>query len=171
MHFEENQLNISKAIQYLHSEKLIHGNLIPKYIYLTMEGEVKLTAFDYANPGLFDSKNSITRDAEDLKTDACRYLSPESLQRNRKVDFKSDIWSLGCIIYMIFYERHPFSDLKTDEIVQGHKKKFQPDFKFLDETVPKAIQDLLKQCNKINSSQRCEVSHIIHTLSSLKIQK
>jgi len=164
-------INISRAIQYLHSEKVIHGNLIPKYIYLTLDGEVKVTAYDYTNPGLFDSKTSFSRDAEDLKTDACRYLSPESLQRNKKVDFKSDIWSLGCVIYMIFYERHPFSELKADELVQGHKKKVQPDFKFHDETIPLEIQDLVKQCIKINSSQRCEISHIIHTLSNIKILK
>ncbi len=65
---------------------------------------------------------------------------------------------------MIFYERHPFVDLKAEEIAQVYKKKVQPDFKFQDENVPTLIQDLLKQCIKPNPSHRCNISHIIDTL-------
>lgn len=160
-------LKVTGAIQSLHLEKFSHGNLTPKNIYLSQNNDVIISGYGHQNPKFYDNESNFCKDDTIIVGEAVRYLAPETFQKNRIVETSSDIWSLGCLMYLIFTEKPPLFHLNTTDILQAHKKKIAFDLKFTDET-PQSIQDLIKQCIDADPKSRNDSSYIIHILHTVK---
>jgi MAP/microtubule affinity-regulating kinase len=93
-------LQIVEAISYLHSFGIAHGDLKPDNIVLTAEGDVKLIDFGYCKEKLigFDEDKSGT----------VKYGSPELFQSGAYNTQKSDIWSLGILLFVMATGRFPY---------------------------------------------------------------
>ena len=156
-------LKVAKAIQSLHFAKIPHGNLTPNSIYVSQNHEIVVSKYGYQNPKFYDEKTTFDKNEDFGIGEALKYLSPESLQKNKIIGLKSDIWSLGCIIYLIFCQKTLLNSVNIIDILQAQKKKIHFDFRFNNET-PKAIQDIIQQCIKINPKDRCDISFVINTL-------
>lgn len=50
------------------------------------------------------------------------YRPPEMLDQYSKfdIDYKADIWMIGCILYTLCYAKHPFMDAQKLAIINGH---------------------------------------------------
>ncbi len=104
--FEEEQviewfLQICLALKHIHSQRILHRDLKTQNIFLTSKGEVKIGDFGIAR---------ILQHTYDLVHTAIGtpyYLSPEICQE-KPYNQKSDIWSLGCILYEMLTLRHAF---------------------------------------------------------------
>ena len=104
--FEEEQvidwfLQICLALKHIHSRRILHRDLKTQNIFLTSKGEVKIGDFGIAR---------ILQHTYDLVHTAIGtpyYLSPEICQE-KPYNQKSDIWSLGCILYEMLTLRHAF---------------------------------------------------------------
>ncbi|MFN7171191.1 MAG: serine/threonine protein kinase [Fimbriimonadaceae bacterium] len=92
----------ASALQYTHSQGVVHRDIKPANIQLMKDGRVKLTDFgialDQANP-------QITRQGEQWGTPS--YMSPEQV-KGVKADHRSDIFSLGSVIYEMFLGEKAF---------------------------------------------------------------
>lgn len=162
-------LKITDAVQSLHIEKISHGNLIPKNVFISKKNEVIVTGYGYHTPKIYNNDPTFTQGDNISAGEAVRYLAPEALQRIRHIDIKSDIWSLGCLFYLIFYERQPMNNLSVIDILQSYRKKANTELKFTDE-IPKPLQDLIAQCVKIDPKERCDTSYIINVLHTVKLK-
>lgn len=89
------------ALQYLHSVRIMHRDLKPANVLLTLEGVVKV-----GDLGLGRHLSEATVQAHS-KVGTPLYMSPEVL-RGDGYDWKSDVWSLGCILYELAMLRSPF---------------------------------------------------------------
>ncbi|MDJ0761542.1 MAG: serine/threonine-protein kinase [Myxococcota bacterium] len=87
---------------------LIHRDISPKNVLISYDGFVKLIDFGVAWIRGKESK----KDSEAMKG-KLGYMSPEQM-RNESIDKRSDIFSLGIVMYMMFTGHHPFS-ANTDE--------------------------------------------------------
>lgn len=58
---------------------------------------------------------------------------------------KTDVWGLGCLMYLVFEERLPLEDLTREEIQTFMKKRIGLDLKFSSET-PSTIKDAILKC-------------------------
>lgn len=88
---------ISAAIEHLHSKRIIHRDLKPANILITMQGCVKLSDF-----GLSCFQNSRSRLLTVCGTPY--YMAPERISEEPYTS-KSDMWSLGCILYEVCLQR------------------------------------------------------------------
>jgi serine/threonine protein kinase len=119
---------VCAAIQEAHSMGIIHRDLKPDNIMLTthqgVEDWVKVCDFGIAKlePEFGEETGSVAQ-ATLTHTGAIlgtpMYMSPEQL-RGRKADARSDIYSLGCIMYEMLTGKPPFASKNTAEIVVGH---------------------------------------------------
>lgn len=98
------------AISYAHRHGVIHGDLKPENILLTADGVLKIIDFGIAS--LTNAKHSTG-----LIAGTPAYMSPEQ-KRGEVLDTRTDIYSLGIIIYELLTSRNPFpEDMPTDEVL------------------------------------------------------
>ncbi|XP_037896148.1 dual specificity protein kinase TTK [Glossina fuscipes] len=109
------------AVDYIHQNGVIHSDLKPAN-FLMINGRLKLIDFGIASNIAVDSTSII----KFSQAGTFNYISPEALidtstgsspMRNNqpkiKISTKSDVWSLGCILYLLLYKRTPFSHIKN----------------------------------------------------------
>ncbi|CAM9405754.1 unnamed protein product, partial [Heterosigma akashiwo] len=105
-HFEERVIwkyfsQICEAISHMHERRIMHRDLKPANIFLTLNGEVKV-----GDLGLGRELSEDTLEARS-KVGTPLYMSPEVL-RGDGYDFKSDVWSVGCLLYELAKLKSPF---------------------------------------------------------------
>ena len=105
-HFPEDQVidwfvQLCLAMKHVHDRKILHRDLKSQNIFLTRTGRVKLGDFGIAKV--------LSGTADNAKTvvGTPYYLSPEIIE-NRPYNFKSDIWSLGVLLYELCNLKPPF---------------------------------------------------------------
>lgn len=109
-----------QCVHYIHEHGVIHLDLKPAN-FLMVKGRLKLIDFGIASNIAFDS-TSIMKFSQ---AGTFNYISPEALidtstecspagtQPKIKMSKKSDIWSLGCILYLLLYKKTPFAHIKN----------------------------------------------------------
>jgi len=92
-----------QALHFSHQHGIIHRDVKPANIMISKTGAVKVMDFGIAR-AIADA-NSVTQTAAVIGT--AQYLSPEQA-RGEKVDARSDVYSLGCVLYEILTGEPPF---------------------------------------------------------------
>ena len=95
--------DVLTALEAAHAQGVIHRDIKPGNIMLSPKGEVKVTDFGIAR--LTTTAETVAQTAAILGT--ASYLSPEQAQ-GQPVDGRSDIYSLGCVLYEMVTGRPPF---------------------------------------------------------------
>jgi serine/threonine-protein kinase len=100
-------LGVLDGMQHAHEQGIVHRDLKPANVMLTQDGAVKITDFGIARM-FFGPK--VTRGPRVLGT--VEYIAPERVQ-GKKADARSDVYSLGILLYEMVSGRLPF-DASTD---------------------------------------------------------
>ena len=96
-------VQITLALDFIHTRKILHRDLKSQNVFLTKDGQIKLGDFGIARV------LNRTVDLAQTSIGTPLYMSPECCN-NKPYSFKSDVWSLGCILYeMCTGGRHPFN--------------------------------------------------------------
>ena len=90
---------IFKGLEYLYKNKILHRDIKPHNI-LVKDGVIKISDFGFAKA--FEKNELIT-----TFCGSPLYMAPEII-KNKEYNLKSDIWSLGVIIYELFTKKHPY---------------------------------------------------------------
>ncbi|MBC7871832.1 MAG: protein kinase, partial [Chitinophagaceae bacterium] len=111
---------IARGLSFAHGRGIIHRDLKPSNILLDDEGNACLTDFGLAK--LISGGSDITKTGNIVGTPA--YMSPEQL-RGDSLDHRSDIYSLGVILYQMLTGRPPFEGGSTDviSVIYKHLEK------------------------------------------------
>ena len=98
-----------ETVAVVHQQNIIHSDLKPAN-FLIVNGTLKIIDFGIASK-ISDDKTHVTKDNT---MGTFNYMSPEAIQsgENVKIGVKSDVWSLGCILYQMVYKRLPFGHIK-----------------------------------------------------------
>ncbi|HYH28742.1 MAG TPA: protein kinase, partial [Actinomycetota bacterium] len=105
---------VARALGAAHSQGLVHRDIKPGNVLITDAGEVKVTDFGIARAA---SGTSITMTGAILGT--ASYVSPEQAQGG-VVDARSDVYSLGCVLYEMLAGRPPFTGASPVAIATQH---------------------------------------------------
>ncbi|MBN2384210.1 serine/threonine protein kinase [bacterium] len=108
-------VQVCQALAYMHSKGIIHRDLKPHNIFIQKNGELKVMDFGLAK--ILDSSVNLTQEGAILGT--ATYMSPEQA-RGKNIDFRSDIYSLGAIIYHCLCGVPPFSGRNPMDILNKH---------------------------------------------------
>jgi beta-lactam-binding protein with PASTA domain len=132
-----------QALNFSHQHGIIHRDVKPANIMISRAGAVKVMDFGIAR-ALADSGNPVTQTAAVIGT--AQYLSPEQA-RGEQVDARSDVYSLGCVLYEMLTGEPPFigdtpvavayQHVREDPVAPSHKRQgISPE---LDAVVLKAL--------------------------------
>lgn len=120
-HIQEQDLNMYQAVdliiavgtgvEYIHNHGIVHGDMKPENILISAAGAVKIADF-----GLSKAETLFSLGRERLRGTK-RYMAPEQLTR-KKVDPRTDIYSLGVSCYELFTGVSPYVGKTQDEIIK-----------------------------------------------------
>lgn len=141
--FKDIFLQVLEGMDILHQNGIIHRDLKPSNIMITGKGKIKILDFGLAKE-ITDTEKTTT--VGELAVSP-HYVSPEQAKGD-DVDFRSDIYQLGLILYSALSGSHPFKDANTMEMLYHHIHT-KPDKlssqgvkipKFLDYGIEKALE-------------------------------
>jgi serine/threonine-protein kinase len=134
--------DVAKALCYLDTVKLVHRNIEPESILLTDHGPAKLSGFTIAKDK--SPNGSETWIEHDLGS--ALYLAPEFLRGDRGLDGRSDIYSLGCVLYHMLTGLAPFDAKNAAVVLEAHAIRTPTDPRELRQDLPAPLVDVVDRC-------------------------
>ena len=128
---------IARALDHAHSRGIIHMDIKPQNIMLPKDGSVKITDFGIAQ--LEDPTQS--NDGPDEAVGSIHYISPEQA-RGEPVDARSDIYSLGVVMYEMLTGRLPFNGRTVEEVARQHFTVIPDAPGVLDPDIPPELEEI-----------------------------
>ena len=148
---------ILDALNYAHSQGIIHRDIKPGNIMITDKREVKITDFGIAKQVKKSGKPEhtvLTKEFTLIGTP--QYMSPEQI-RQEKVNEKTDVFSAGVVLYEMLTARLPFENVKETEsttaITNTLTKKLQSP-KMINKKIPGKLEDILLKALEKNPEKR-----------------
>ncbi|KAL0237814.1 hypothetical protein GEMRC1_012288 [Eukaryota sp. GEM-RC1] len=152
-------IQICLGLRSLHDRNILHRDLKSANIFLHSEAIVKIGDLGVAK--LLKADDALAK----TSIGTPYYLSPE-IWRNRPYNSKSDIWSLGCLLYEIISFRHPFvaNDIRSlsNRVLSG---KYDP----LPPRYSKDIRELVSRMLVVDASKRPTLDEILQ-LPSIQLR-
>ena len=160
---------IAEALEAAHDKDIIHRDLKPSNVMLTSKGQAKVLDFGLgrvlAERVLASGLNTETTPDETgagVVMGTAPYMSPEQA-RGDEVDHRTDIWSLGCVLYETLAGRRAFPGRTTSDTIVAVLDR-EPDWKALPEATPLLVRSLLRRCLKRDQSKR------LHDIADARIE-
>ncbi|XP_022916049.2 dual specificity protein kinase TTK [Onthophagus taurus] len=154
------------AVKQIHENGIIHSDLKPAN-FLAVRGKLKLIDFGIAST----VEHDMTSVVKNVQIGSFNYISPEALHNNSrdtqkaefKISYKSDVWSLGCILYQFVYGKTPFQHIgnmyaKLGAILDPDQKINYPEANW----VPSKIISTIKDCLKYDMKSRPSIDELIN---------
>jgi len=141
-------LNICDALSYAHQRGMIHRDIKPANIMLDIYGQAILMDF-----GIVKILGGTSHTATGAVLGTARYISPEVI-RSEQADQRSDIYSLGVMIYEMLSGQPPFRSDSTMSLMMMHLNDPVPDPRTLRADLPIELVNIMLRCLEKNRANR-----------------
>ena len=139
-------IQVCMGIEAAHNNHIIHRDIKPQNIIISMEGKVKVTDFGIAKAA---TSNTITSNV----MGSVHYTSPEQA-RGGYSDEKSDIYSWGITMFEMLTGRVPFNGETTVAIAIKHIQEELPSPRELVEEIPASVESIVMKCCQKSPDRR-----------------
>ena len=134
-------IQIARALEYAHEKGIVHSDIKPHNILITQEQLAKVTDFGIAQTM---TSNAITM-TSGISFGSVHYASPEQI-RGSIMSEKSDIYSLGILIYEMVTGRVPFDCDTSVAIAIKHLQELPPSSSLIIRTIPHGLDQIIMKC-------------------------
>lgn len=139
-------IQVGRGMEAAHAKNIIHRDIKPQNILISTEGKAKVTDFGIARAV---SNNTISADV----MGSVHYASPEQA-RNGFVDAKSDIYSLGIVMYEMVTGRVPFDGDTTVSIAIQHLQEEMKAPGIYAKDLPVSLEKIILKCTQKSPDRR-----------------
>ena len=146
---------LCRAVHAAHQQQLIHRDIKPGNVLIERaEGDASLEHVYLADFGLTKhalSRSGITQTGEFLGT--IDYVAPEQIE-GRHVDGRTDVYSLGCLLYEMLTGEVPFPRESEAAILWAHMRDTPPSVRALRPELPPGVDDTIRRATAKHPEDR-----------------
>ncbi len=141
--------HVAAALGYAHKHGVIHRDVKPGNVLITDEGQVKVTDFGIARA--INTEESLTQTGAVMGT--ATYFSPEQAE-GMGVDARSDIYSLGVVLFEMATGRPPFLGDTPVAVASKHVRDHPPAPRELNPSIPPTFEAIILKAMAKNPEHR-----------------
>src|SRR5437870_1098428 len=127
---------VASALDYAHRQNVVHRDIKPENVMLN-EGEPMVMDFGIAK-AVSAAADTLTQTGTAVGTPA--YMSPEQAAGEAELDGRSDVYSLGCMLYEMLAGQPPFTGPTAQAVIAQRFSEPVPRLRALRDTVPEAVE-------------------------------
>jgi serine/threonine protein kinase len=155
------------ALDHAHGHGIIHRDVKPANVVLSAEGAVLLD-FGIARAVVASGTDQLTRSGIAVGTST--YMSPEQITAVADIDHRSDLYSLGCMLFECLAGQPPFSHRNEAVVLQLHLSQPAPDVRTLrSDTPPELASSIAKALAKVRKDRWRSAAEMRDALASVPV--
>ena len=163
---------VASALAAAHEAGIIHRDIKPENIMLRRDGIVKVVDFGLAKltprPASESEASTMVNTDEGIVMGTAQYMSPEQA-RGTKVDARTDIWSLGCVLYEMLAGRSPFEAATTGDVIVSVLEREPPPLTRFAPDVPSELDWMVRKALRKERDERYQTGkEMLADLRSLR---
>ena len=144
-------IQIAKALEHAHGRGIVHRDIKPHNVMVLKNGSVKVTDFGIAR--MMSEGNTLTKEA----LGSVHYISPEQAKGGR-VDNRSDIYSLGVVLYEMMSGRPPYDGESPVAVAIKHINGGAPMPSTLNPNIPGGLEQIIMKAMGHDPSDRYDTA-------------
>jgi eukaryotic-like serine/threonine-protein kinase len=132
----------ARALDYAHQHGIIHRDIKPENILLTRDGSTLVADFGIAR-GLGAAEEQLTQTGMSVGTPA--YMSPEQANGDQHIDARTDVYSLGCVLYELLAGEPPYTGPTAQIMLMKRLTEPVPSVRRVRPSVPEAVDQAIQR--------------------------
>jgi len=155
--------DVAAALDYAHRQQVVHRDIKPENVMLH-EGEALVTDFGIAKAVSVAGGQSLTQTGVAVGTPA--YMSPEQAAGEGEPDGRSDVYSLGCMLYEMLAGVTPFTGPTAQAVITKRFTEPVPSVRATRTTVPESVeQAVTKALARVPADRFATAAQLAHALA------
>ena len=156
-------IQILRALQHAHARGVIHRDIKPHNIMILTDGTIKVMDFGISKIAREEVKSSTEHTLGSV-----HYISPEQAQ-GLSTNEKSDIYSLGCVLYEMLTGKKPFDSDNPVTVALMHSKNVAPSPRSINPDIPVGLEQIIVKAMEKNPDMRYQsASEMIQALQMFR---
>jgi serine/threonine-protein kinase len=152
-------MQVARALDYVHYRSIVHRDIKPANVMLSRQGGVKVMDFGIARDTNF---GDLTEAGTGIGTPA--YMSPEQVLGD-KLDARSDIFSLGVVLYQMVTGRKPFIEDEKRSVMHKIRLEKHEGVRKLNPEIPRELERIIDRCLEKQPRERWRsAQHVVMAL-------
>jgi serine/threonine protein kinase len=167
-------IQAARGLEAAHAHRIVHGALRPSRLMLDAAGTVRVLGVGLgrliAAASPLEETAGPRRDGGEADLRGEDYMAPERTGGREGLDPRSDIYSLGCILYFLLTGREPFVGETLRDRLSAHRDRPAPDIRILRPDVPSTLAETYrKMMAKRQEDRPASMTEVIGMLESCKV--
>ena len=147
---------MAEALEAAHAKGIVHRDLKPENIFVQAQppDSVKLVDFGIAKLAGDFRAGQVHQTRSGAMMGTPLYMSPEQCRDSANIDSRTDLYSLGCVLYEMLTGHPPFTHATLGDLVVAHMTEAPKDARAVNPSVPPALAALTAELLRKNPAER-----------------
>jgi serine/threonine-protein kinase len=154
---------VASALDHSHGHGVIHRDIKPENILLE-NGRALVADFGIARAVNAVGRRKLTSSGVSIGTPT--YMSPEQGMADPRIDGRTDIYSLGCVLYEMLAGSPPFTGRTAQALIARHSLDAVPSLSVVRQTIPEEVEEVVTRAlAKVPADRFATAGEFAHALS------